>query len=552
MLVAAALAVTVGAAPASARHDHDGPPERLVDRFRPAGVDLDDATIPQLQAAMDSRRLSALRLTLTYLARIRTLDPWLGSVVDVDRRGAIREAIQSDLRRRRGQVRGPLDGIPVLLKDNIDTTSLIATAGSRLLLGTSPDEDAVVVQRLRDAGAVVLGKANLSEWANFRSFNSTSGWSGVGGLTANPHVLDRNPCGSSSGSAAAVAASLAQVALGTETNGSVVCPASQTGVVGHKPTLGLVSRTGIVPISVEQDTAGPIARHVVDAALTLGALQGRDPADPATADIPADQPTDYAALLDDDALQGARIGVWVPFDAAGYPPEARDDLAAVQRVVDDAVAAIEAEGATPVPVSLPDQGEIGNDSFTALRWEFVRDLEAYLAGRPGGPDTLPALIEGNRADPIELKYFDQQLFLDSQETFEDLTAPEAEALRANARRLAQASIDDTMAANDLDAIMAPTNSPAWLTTLGEGDAFLFGSSTPAAVAGYPNVTVPAGAEGPLPVGVNFFAGRFEDAKVLSFAYDFEDATDARLTPRFVPSIGGDGDRPDPRDDRGRR
>lgn len=494
----------------------------------PTGIDLDAATIPSIQAARDDGRLTAVRLTQGYLQRIQRLDPALGSVLFVDRRGALAAARASDARLRRGALLGPLDGIPVLLKDNIDTARLPTTAGSRLLLDTPPTDDAELVARLRRAGAVVLGKANLSEWANFRGFGSTSGWSGVGGLTANPHVLDRNPCGSSSGSAAAVAASLAQVAIGTETDGSVVCPASATGVVGHKPTIGLVPGDGIVPISFDQDTAGPMGRHVVDVALLLEVVAA----------------TDGFADLDADALDGARIGRWTAFDGLDGD---------VDRVQADAVAVLEAAGATVVEVALPYQDVIGANEFPALLGEFEDDLEVYLAERPGGPDQLEMLIAGNIADPVELEFFGQELFLLADEA-PPRDDPSIVAARTAAFEAATASIDETLAAHGLDAIMAPTNSPAWLTTLGAGDAFLFGSSSPAAVAGYPNVTVPAGgadgdgatvAPGPLPLGVSFMASAGQDALVLDLAASFEAAADARMTPMLLPSIGGDGDAPVP-------
>ncbi|WP_199432504.1 amidase [Qaidamihabitans albus] len=489
------------------------------------GFALDEATMPDLQGRMARGELDAVALTRAYLARIRSIDGKVGAVLEVDR-GAIAQARRSDLRRRTGTLRGPLDGIPVLLKDNIDTRAMATTAGSRALTGARPLRDAHLVRRLRAAGAVVLGKANLSEWANFRSTNATSGWSAVGGQTHNPHVLDRNPCGSSSGSAAAVAASLAQVAIGTETNGSIVCPAGATGVVGHKPSLGLVSRTGVVPISAEQDTAGPIARHVVDAAITLGVLQGRDPRDPATSAYPADQPTDYAAHLRLDALRGARIGVW---RQAGLDPD-------VDRTMRSTVRLLREQGATVVDVSLDHQEEIGEHSLAALLSEFHRDIEAYLRTRPGAPRTLEELIEFNRDDPVELSKFGQELFEQA------LVAPGTDdpgyrRQRAAATELARRSLDDVIAAHDLDAIVSPTNGPAWRTSYGDGDDFLLGSSTPAAVAGYPNVTVPAGFAGPLPLGVSFMTARWQDARALGLAAAFERAADARRAPSYLPGSG---------------
>jgi amidase len=489
------------------------------------GVDLDSATIPELQTLMDRDRLTSVRLTTAYLTRIRTLDRKIHAVVAVDPT-AVAQAAASDRRRAAGRLRGPLDGIPVLLKDNIDTRGLDTTAGSRALLAAPPTRDATLVRKLRAAGAVLLGKANLSEWANFRSTNATSGWSGVGLQTNNPYVLDRNPCGSSSGSGAGVAAALAQVAIGTETDGSIVCPAGNNGVVGHKPSLGLVSRTGIAPISAEQDTAGPMARSVTDVALTLSVLQGRDATDPATGDYPSTQPTDYAALLAPGALRGARIGVW---RRAGTDAD-------VDRVVNRTVAVLRAKGATVVDVELPYQDAIGEVEFPALITEFARDLPAYLARRPHVPQTLEELIEFNRHDPVELSRFGQELF---EQT---VVAPGPDDptylhQRATATDLARRSIDETLAAHDLDAIVAPTNGPAWRTTYGQGDVgFEIDSSTPAAVSGYPNVAVPAGYVGELPIGVSFFAGRWSDATVLALAAAYERANPVRHAPRYLPTV----------------
>jgi amidase len=489
--------------------------------------DLDAATIPLIQAEMRLGRLSSVELTRAYLQRIRDLDDRLNAVLAVNPH-ALDEADASDRERRRNGPRSPLEGVPVLLKDNIDTEAQGATAGSRALLGSRPD-DATIVRRLHEAGAVVIGKANLSEWANFRSFNSTSGWSAVGGLTANPYVLDRNACGSSSGSAVGVAASLAQVAIGTETDGSIVCPAGATGIVGMKPTLGLVSRDGIVPISAAQDTAGPMARHTVDAALTLQVIDGRDHRnDRATADIPADMDRRFRPALDAEALDGARIGVWL----RGASGSAEADA-----VTEEAVAAVEAAGGTVVEVDLPYQDVIGENEFAALLSEFERDIERYLRNTPGRhPDTLEGLIRFNERDPVELEYFGQEIFHEAVAA-PDAGSPEHVAARTAARQAARASIDETLATYDLDAIMAPTNSPAWVSTLGEGDAFLFGSSGPAAVAGYPNISVPAGYSGELPVGMSFFGPRWSDARMLSLAYSFEQHTDVRRAPQLLPTIG---------------
>jgi amidase len=516
------------------------------------GLDLDALTIPELQSRMDDGDLTAVQLTTAYLARIAAVNDDLGAVLSINP-DALRDAAASDRTRQRDQERRPLEGIPVLLKDNVDTEQLPTTAGSRAMLDSRPD-DAVITQRLRDAGAIVLGKANLSEWANLRGSASTSGWSGVGGQTANPYVLDRNPCGSSSGSAVGVAASLAQVAIGTETDGSIVCPAGANGVVGVKPTLGLVSRTGIVPISAEQDTAGPMARHAVDAALVLEVLAGQDADDAATAEIPADLGTDFADL-DLDALEGARIGVWTltPEQSAAVDDRTEEVFAA-------AVKQIEAAGATAVPVQLAYQEEIGTGELPALLAEFKRDLNAYLAATPGDhPADLAGIIEFNEQDPVELAYFGQELLEQAQAATVPADDPAIRETRDRIRELARASIDEALAQgagpeDDLAAIVGLTNTPAWQTRYeyldGQADAFVYSTSGPAAVAGYPNVTVPAGFAGPrdsLPVGVSFFGTRWDDARVLDIVADFEDQAAAREAPGYLPTVGADPqpDNPEP-------
>jgi amidase len=490
----------------------------------PGGLDLDSAAIPALQARMASGRLTAVSLTRAYLQRIRAVDPWVNAVLALNPT-ALAQAAASDVRHRTGRVRGPLDGIPVLVKDNVDTRDQQTTAGSRALR-SRPAADATLITRLREGGAVILGKANLSEWANFRAEKPTSGWSGVGGQTHNPYVLDHNPCGSSAGSAAGVAASLAQVAIGSETDGSIVCPAGMTGTVGHKPSLGLVSRTGVVPISAEQDTAGPIARHVVDVALTLSVLQGRDPSDPATALYPPTQPTDYAKLLRPGTLRGARIGLW------RLPVLGPDTDAIMSRAKDSLVKA----GADVVEVTLPYQDRLGELEFPALLTEFHRDIDAYLAKRPSGPRNLADLIAYNRADPLERTCFA------GQELFEQALAapgpddPGYRAGRAELSDLARRSIDETLAKYQLDAIASPTNPPAWKTDCAKGDNDVIPSSTPAAVAGYPDVTVPAGFAGPLPVGISFMGARWSDGRMLALAADFERVAPARVPPSYLREL----------------
>jgi amidase len=505
-----------------------------------AHLDLDAATIPDLEHLMDAHRLTAVQLTRAYLDRIHRLDPKLGAVLALDP-SAVDQAEASDHIRAAHGARGPLEGIPVLLKDNVDATGTATTAGSRALLHSRPD-DATLTRKLRAAGAIILGKANLSEWANFRSIHSTSGWSGVGGQTHSPYVLDRNPCGSSSGSAVGVAASLAQVAIGTETDGSIVCPSGANSDVGIKPTVGMVSRRGVVPISEEQDTAGPIARHAIDAALTLEVISGPDPADKDTLQMPRGTDTDFARL-DPHALRGARIGVWELTSADQVDQPTRQVFA-------DAVRMLEKDGATVVPLQLRFQDRINAGELPALLAEFHRDINAYLASAPGPhPANLAGLIAFDRRDPVELEHFGQELFIQAQRAKVPAQDPTIRRTRDTIQTLARRSIDEALAqgpgrADDLDAIVALTNTPAWVTTYfkqdGVGDTATFGSSTPAAVAGYPDITVPAGFAGPrdtLPVGISFMGTRWDDADVLDLAAAFEASVGARRPPTFIPTVG---------------
>ena len=444
--------------------------------------------------------LTAVQLTEAYLARIQELEPLVNSILFLDPT-ALAQAHASDARRRDGCTLGPLDGIPLLLKDNIDTHDLPTTAGSRALLAANPIQDAPLVQKLRSAGAVILGKTNLSEWANFRSTKPTSGWSAVGGQTNNPHVLDRNPSGSSSGSAVAVAASLAQVSIGTETDGSIVSPGGINGIVGLKPTVGVIDGNGIVPISHEPDTAGPFARHVVDAAITMSVLTGNDY-------VPREM-----------SLRGKRIGVWT--------------IAGVDEVWQQTLDTLGRAGAVLIEVPPADQDQIVADEWPALITEFKRDLNAYLTTRPGVPQTLAELITFNSNDPVELSRFGQELFEQSQ-----AAPPTTDAIyrqqRATATDLARCYIDGLIDNEGLDAIIAPTNGPAWLTDYAVGDVEGVGSSTPAAVAGYPNITVPAGFMNALPIGVSFMAGKNTEAQLLALAAAFERLADARRPPEFLP------------------
>lgn len=523
LLLVAPLAVSGSAAAGPPQHPDRASASSL------GGIDVERSTIPQIQHAMASGRLTSVRLTAFYLGQIARLNPKLHAVIDVNHKALV-EAALSDVRHRLHHTRGPMDGIPILLKDNVGTRDEPTTAGSLALAKARPD-DAFLVGRLRAAGAVIIGKANLSEWANFRSSLSSSGWSGVGGQTNNPYVLDRNPCGSSSGSAAGVSAHLATVAIGTETDGSIVCPSGANGVVGIKPTLGLVSRTGVVPISAEQDTAGPIARNVTDAAVVLSVINGVDPADPPTQASRGHASSDYTRFLDPDALRGKRIGVWVD-STGGSSPE-------TDAVFGQFIAQLRSLGATPVEVDLPFQDVVGNNEFPALLNEFKHDINAYLANLGGRhPADLAGLIAFDNAHAdSELQFFDQDIFDQAQATSGDLTDPTYLQQRHDATSAAQRSIDETMARFHLDAIAAPTNSPAWKTTLGQGDAFLFGTSGPAAVAGYPSVSVPMGFVGPLPVGVSIFGGRWDEPNLISFAYAYEQASHVRRAPTFIPTIG---------------
>ena len=506
-----------------------------------AGIDIDATTIPELQNLMNSNRLKSVQLTQFYLQRIRKLNPLLNAVITVSPT-ALADAQAADKARRRGDSR-PLLGIPIIVKDNIGTTGMPTTAGSWALAGSTP-ADAFIVRQLRAAGALVLGKANLSEWANFRSIPSSSGWSGIGGQTNMAYVLDRNACGSSSGSGVVTSADLAVAAVGTETDGSIVCPSGANANAGIKPTLGLLSRAGIVPISADQDTAGPMARNMTDAAVLLGAMTGVDPADPATAEQVGHAFTDYTQFLDADALEGARIGVWREFsfeiDGVAVDPD-------VSAIMDETIAALEAAGATIVdPADIP-FGAWAGAEFPALLCEFKTDIATYLRTYtgPSYPKTLQDLIDFNNEHP-ELESgapesnWNSAIFDLAQETGGRDAACAAQ--RAIATPGARAAIDDLMAAEDLDAIIAPTNGPAWVTDPVNGDlggdfSTFIGSSGPPAVAGYANVTVPAGFVGPLPVGVSFIGGRWDEPTLIGLAYAFEQATQVRVPPEFIPSIG---------------
>jgi amidase len=487
------------------------------------GLTAGTATIAALARALTAGTLTSVQLTAYYLARADRLNPSLRAVLSVSAHAAA-DAAASDARRARGAALGPLDGIPVLLKDNVAAAGQPATAGSPAL-AAAESGDAFLVTRLRTAGAVILGKANLSEWANFRSRYSSSGWSTLGGQTANPNGAGRNPSGSSSGSAAAVAAALAPLAVGTETDGSIVSPAAACGMVGIKPTVGLVSRAGIVPISAEQDTAGPMARSVADAAALLTVLAGTDPADPATA-AGTGEALDYARFADPGALDRARIGVW------RFAPEAVSPVAAA--VLDDAVALLRACGATVVdPVDLPDAGKLGAPEYAALVHEFKHDLNAYLAAVPGEhPASLAELIAFNEARAgTVLRHFGQDIFAAAEATSGDLADPDYLSARTEARRIARSALDAPLAGHQLDAVVSLTGNPAWLTDHVLGDSHHFGTSSPAAVAGYPAITFPAGWVSGLPVGISLTGPAWGEPRLIALAHAYEAARQAAPGPQ---------------------
>jgi amidase len=508
-----------------------------------AGIDVDQTTIPQLEALMNSHRINAIELTNFYLRRINQLNPLLHAVITVSPT-ARADAVAADHLRRSGDHR-PLLGIPIIVKDNIDTTGMPTTAGSWALAGSTPD-DAFIVQQLKAAGAIIIAKANLSEWANFRSGPSSSGWSGIGGQTNMPYVLDRNPCGSSSGSGVASAADLAVAAVGTETDGSIVCPSGANGDVGIKPTLGLWSRAGVVPISADQDTAGPIARNVTDAAVLLGAATGVDSNDPATGDQVGHALTDYTSFLNDHALQGARIGIW---RAGTYDPLLVGPV--VEPILANVKSALQAQGATVVDPTNLDLSAASDNEFPALLCEFKTDIATYLQTYVHGtnpvshapyPQTLADLIAFDQAHQNLEGPWNDLIFQLADAT--NGRGPDCDAFRAAATPPTQAEINSVMADNNLDAIIALTNGPAWPTNddPNEGDLnghfeLFVGSSTAAAVSGYPDITVPAGHDDGLPLGVTFIGGRWDERNLIGYAYDYEQGTHVRVPPQFIPTIG---------------
>ncbi len=503
---------------------------------RVASFALEEMGIDQMQEAMTTGRYTSRQLVEQYLRRIEAIDqrgPGLRAIAEINP-DALAIADELDAERKAHGPRGPLHGIPVVLKDNIDTGDRMrTTAGSLALEGWNAAHDAYVVGKLRKAGAVILGKTNLSEWANIRSSHSSSGWSARGGQVRNPYVLDRSPCGSSSGSGVAVSANLAAAAVGTETDGSVVCPSSVNGIVGIKPTVGLLSRSGIIPISVSQDTAGPMARTVRDAAILLTAMTGRDPGDSATrrAPVPA---SDYASGLSAEALRGARIGVSRK-GHFGYSPEA-------DRVIEVAIRVLREQGAVIVdPVEI-DTARTDECELEVLMYEFKDGLNAYLSalGKRGRVHSLAEVIAFNQQEAArEMPFFGQELF-ELAQAKGPLTTAAYRRHRANCRRWAgPEGIDSALRKHRLDALVAPTGSPAWPIDLVNGDHYTGASSSLAAVAGYPNVTVPAGEAHGLPVGISFFGAAWSEQKLIRLAYAYEQATRHRRPPGFLPTLNPD-------------
>ena len=493
--------------------------------------ELEEVTISQLQDGMKSGKWTARSIAAKYLKRIEALDRQgvaLNSIIELNP-DALSIADALDRERKTKGARSALHGIPVLLKDNIDTADrMMTTAGSLALVGSHAPRDAFIVERLRAAGAVILGKTNLSEWANFRSTHSTSGWSGRGGQTRNPYALERNPCGSSSGSGAAVAANLAAVAIGTETDGSIVCPASSNSIVGIKPTLGLVSRSGIIPIAHSQDTAGPMTRTVADAAILLNVLAGVDPRDEATSESRGKGATDYTKFLDLDGLRGARLGVARNF--FGFSDH-------VDRLMTESINAMKRAGAIIVdPTNIPTAGKFDDSEFEVLLFEFKADLNRYLQerGASASPRSLKELIEFNeRNREREMPYFGQEIFIRAEAKGPLTSKDYKDALAKNLRLSRAEGIDAVMKEHRLDALIAPTGGPPWTTDLVNGDHFSGSSSTPAAVAGYPNINVPAGFVFGLPVGISFFGSAYSEPVLIKLAYAFEQATKFRQPPRFL-------------------
>ena len=495
---------------------------------------MKELSISDLQAAMRSGEETSRSIAEAYIDRIQTIDktgPSLNSVIEINP-DALELADALDKERETSGTRGPLHGVPILIKDNIDTADkMMTTAGSIALLGSKPKQDAFIVQKLRAAGAIILGKTNLSEWANFRASFSSSGWSSRGGQTKNPYVLDRNPCGSSSGSGVAVAANLCAAAIGTETDGSITCPSSANGIVGLKPTVGLVSRSGIIPISSSQDTAGPMTRTVKDAAILLAALTGVDARDAATRSSEG-KVQDYASGLRVDGLKGARIGVVRNF--FGFHQS-------VDALTEEALETLREQGADLVEdANITTKDQFRESEYEVMLYEYKHGLNAYFEslGADAPIKSVEDLIAFNLEHKAEvMPHFDQKHLERAQEKGSLTDKAYLQALRDCRRLTRDEGIDAVLKEHHLDALIAPSNGPAWTTDPINGDRYLGSSSSPAAVAGYPNITVPAGYIGGLPVGISFFSTAYQEATLLKFAYAFEQATQVRQAPKFLPSLG---------------
>ncbi len=523
------LAVIVPVACTAASDQTARPPVPAAAASAPA-LDVVELSAADARARMQAGTLTSRALTSAYLARIGALDkagPVLNAVIELNPE-ALADAEQLDAERAAGTVRGPMHGIPVLLKDNIDAVGMANSAGSLALADNRPTKDAFIVARLRAAGAVVLGKTNLSEWANFRSTRSSSGWSSRGGQTKHAYVLDRNPCGSSAGTGTAIAASLASIGVGTETDGSILCPASVSGLVGLKPTVGLVSRRGIIPISVSQDTAGPMARTVTDAAMLLSVMAGVDSADPAGGAATGRVANDYTTALTADALTGKRFGV--VRQAMGYHPDV--DLA-----MEKAIATLEAAGATVVDVRVPTYNDWSDAEFQVLLYEFKDGLNAYLEQSAAPHKSLEALIAWNSANAARvMPFFGQEIFLQAQAKGPLTEAAYLSAV-ASAKRLAgRDGMLATLEAGTLDALIAPSMAPTWPTDHVLGDHFVGAGYGMAAVAGTPSLTVPMGETHGLPLGLAFMGRAYSEADLLAFAYAFEQKTKARRAPEYKPTL----------------
>lgn len=503
----------------------------VTDATKPTEFQYHEYTIGQIQEGYTNGHFTIEEVVQAHMDRIDAIDvngPAVNSIIQINP-DALEIAKSLDQEMQEGKIRGPLHGIPIVLKDNIDThDKMPTTAGSRAMANSYPLKDSFIAQKLREAGAVILGKANLSEWANFRGRMSTSGWSGLAGQTNNPYVLDRNPCGSSSGSAAAVSANLTLLAIGTETNGSIVCPSTSNGIVGIKPTVGLLSRSGIIPISFTQDTPGPMARTVRDAVICLGTMTGIDSTDSKTLASEGKSFKDYSQFLNEEGLKGKRIGFYKGPIGRNYK---------VDTLMYQAVELIKSKGAEIVEIDKITEAQVGTNSFEIMLYEYKDGLNSYFQSL--GPDaaikSVEELIEFNKRDSIELKHFGQQ-YLEMAQEKGDLSSPEyKEALATMLKGSREEGIDRVMDEHDLDALIAPTGSPAWKTDWVNGDSFHLGSSSPAARAGYPNITVPMGFIGELPVGISFFGKAWSEPLLIEIAYAYERATLYRKAPNFLPN-----------------